>query len=169
MSQQTKQTLALIVDTVGIMFATGVRKLTRGIAQRISMIAKTEVESGIVKSSIANSILTKFTRGIFVLLKLLFCLFITMFVGYFAILVIAGGVDWQIVLYGIISMLAIASVWITAFAKVKDRTVVACALIFVLWFVCLCILPSVKKQIDMDGCIDAGDCKSLQITSEIIS
>lgn len=92
-----------------------------------------------------------------------------MFVGYFAILVIAGGVDWQILLYGIISILAITSVWITAFAKMKNKTVVVCALIFVLWFVGLCMLPSVKKQIDMDGCIDAGDCKSSQITLEIMS
>lgn len=160
--------LVLIVATVGIMFATGVKKLIRDIAQRISMIVKTEVESGIVKNYTASLILTKLTKGVFTLLKLLFCLFITMFVGYFAILVIAGGVDWQIVLYGVSSILAITSVWIIAFVKVKNRTVVVCVLIFVLWFVGLCMLPSVKKQIDMDGCIDAGDCKSLQITSEIM-
>ena len=77
------------------------------------MIVKTEVESGIVKNYTASLILTKLTKGVFTSLKLLFCLFITMFVG-------------------------------------------------------LCMLPSVKKQIDMDGCIDAGDCKSLQITSEIM-
>lgn len=117
-----------------------------------------KVENGIVKNNIANSILINIFKILFNLLKLLFCLFITVFVGYFITLIIIGKFDWQILFYEIISIFTIIGVWITAFAKVKNRTVIIYALICILWFGFANLLPSVKKQIDMDNCIDIGDC-----------
>lgn len=97
-------------------------------------------------------------KVLFTLLKLLFCLFITLFVSYFALLIFVSKLDLQILLYEIISIFMIIGVWIVAFIKVKNRTVIIYALIFIFWFVFLNTLPSVKKQIDIDGCLDSGDC-----------
>lgn len=95
------------------------------------------------------------------LLKLLFCLFITIFVVYSAVIISAGKFDLQILLYEIFSIFIIIGIWIVSFAKVKKRTAIIYALIFVLWFSCLNTLPSVKKQIDIDNCIDTGDCSGV--------
>lgn len=97
-------------------------------------------------------------KVLFNLLKLLFCLFITLFVSYFAILVIISKFDLQILLYEIISIFTIVGIWAVSFVKVKNRTTIIYAIIFISWFVLLNTLPSVKKQIDIDDCLDSGSC-----------
>ena len=97
-------------------------------------------------------------KVLFTLLKLLFCLFITIFVSYFAVLIIFYKLDLQILLYEIFSIFTIIGIWIVAFAKVKNRTAIIYALIFILWFGFLDLLPSVKKQFDIDDCLDSGAC-----------
>lgn len=97
-------------------------------------------------------------KVLFTLLKLLFCLFITIFVSYFAVLIIFYKFDLQILLYEIFSIFTIIGIWIVAFEKVKKRTAIIYALIFILWFGFLDMLPSVKKQLDIDDCLDSGSC-----------
>lgn len=97
-------------------------------------------------------------KVLFTLLKLLFCFFITIFVVYSAAITSVGKFDWQILLYEIFSIFTIIGIWIVAFAKVKKRTAIIYALIFILWFGFLDLLPSVKKQLDIDDCLDSGTC-----------
>lgn len=111
-----------------------------------------------MKYSIANLILTNLFKVLFTLLKLLFCFFITIFVVYSAAIISVGKFDWQILLYEIFSIFTIIGIWIVAFAKVKKRTAIIYALIFVLWFGFLDLLPSIKKQLDIDDCLDSETC-----------
>ena len=97
-------------------------------------------------------------KVLFTLLKLLFCLFITIFVSYFAVLIIFYKLDLQILLYEIFSIFTIIGIWVVAFAKVKKRTTIIYTLIFILWFGFLDLLPSAKKQLDIDDCLDSGSC-----------
>lgn len=102
-------------------------------------------------------------KVLFTLIKLLFCFFITIFVVFSAAIISAGlciayKFDWQILLYEVISVFVVIGVWIVAFTKVKNRTAIIYALIFILWFGFLDLLPSVKKQIDIDDCLDSGAC-----------
>ncbi len=102
-------------------------------------------------------------KVLFTLLKLLFSFFITIFVLYSAAIISAGlcidsKFDWQILLYEIFSIFTIIGIWIVAFVKVKKRTAIIYALIFILWFGFLDMLPSVKKQLDIDDCLDSGSC-----------
>lgn len=106
-------------------------------------------------------------KVLFIILKLLFCLFITLFVGYFAVIISFGGFDWQILLYEIISIFTIVGIWIVPFVKVKNRTAIVYVLMFILWFSSFNIIPSVKKQIDIDDCLDSGYCsEGLSINTE---
>ena len=97
-------------------------------------------------------------KVLFTLLKLLFCFFITIFVVYSVAIISVAKFDWQILLYEIFSIFTIIGIWIVAFVKVKKRTAIIYALIFILWFGFLDMLPSVKKQLDIDDCIDSGSC-----------
>lgn len=119
-----------------------------------------------MKNNTANLILNNFLKILYILLKLLFCLFITIFVVYSAAIISAGlcvdsKFDWQILLYEIISIFIIVGIWIVSFVKVKKRTAIIYALIFVLWFISLSKLPSVKKQLDLDNCVDTGNCSGV--------
>lgn len=91
-------------------------------------------------------------KVLFTLLKLLFSFFITIFVVYSAAIISAGlcidsKFDWQILLYEIFSIFTIIGIWIVAFVKVKKRTAIIYALIFILWFGFLDMLPSVKNNL----------------------
>ena len=103
---------------------------------------------------------------LFTLLKLLLCIFFTLLVIYFVFIVniemfINKVYDLQIFLYDIVSIFAIFGIWINVFIKVKKRTVVIFTIIFTIWFLFLLMLPSVKKQIDNDSCIDSVNCSEL--------
>lgn len=100
------------------------------------------------------------------LIKIFVCISISIFVGYFA--VICGfielfgedGLNWQILLYIIISMSVLLGTWLIAFIKSSKKVKIIYVLIFLTWFFSHSFLPSVNRALDLDICIDTGDCRN---------
>lgn len=103
-------------------------------------------------------------RIIAAVVKIFACLAITLFIGYFAAIAsttaIAGkqGVDWQVLLYVLVSAFTVLGGWLIAFIKTKRNIKIIYAVIFFIWLFSPRILPSVMRQFDFDTCVDIGIC-----------
>ena len=103
-------------------------------------------------------------KVIITLLKLLFCFFFTIMVGYSIVLIWTLGIkdtghlDWQIVFYISFGCFLILGVWINSFFKTPDKFKLLFIVLFPIWFFSPFFLPSVMHQINVDTCIDDGIC-----------
>lgn len=99
-----------------------------------------------------------------ILVKIFICAIATVVVGYFTLLfgivaiISEKALDWQLLLYTIISILVLLGTWLIAFIKISKKVKIIYALVFFIWLFSPKIFPSVMKQLDFDSCIDTGIC-----------
>lgn len=116
-----------------------------------------------MKTFLANIFLI-LKKILIILLKLLFCTFLTILIGYWIALIGTLGItnikhlDWQIIIYVGLGIFIIFSIWINSFLKTTRKFKLICFILFIIWIFSFKILPSVMYQINEDTCIDTGIC-----------
>ena len=85
------------------------------------------------------------------------CLIFTLLVGINVGIVFVGKFDWQITLYLVLFSTIIIGFWIIMFAKIKKIRILY-LILFIIFILSSMFLPSVKKQYDLDYCLDTGNC-----------
>lgn len=115
-------------------------------------------------------------KFLIILLKLLFCLFLTICVGYGVTLIGTLGIsgpkhlDWQIIFYIGLGIILILGVWVSSFFKTPSKIKVLFIILFPIWLFSPFFLHSVMNAINEDDCVDTGICaEGLKFGDEIMS
>jgi hypothetical protein len=111
-----------------------------------------------------------------VLLKLFFCLFFTILVGYWVALIGTLGstdiknLNWQIIFYIGLGIVLIFGVWINSFFKIPSKIKILFIILFFIWLFSPFFLHSVMQAINEDTCIDTGICaEGVKFGDDVIS
>lgn len=112
---------------------------------------------------------------VIIVLKLLFCIFLTILIGYFVSLIGILGADtkhfdWQIIFYIGLGIVIILGIWINSFFKTPSKIKLLFFVLFLIWFFSPFLLHSVMYAINEDDCVDTGICaQGLKFGDEIMS
>ena len=92
------------------------------------------------------------------ILKIFFCIFMTLMLSYSAFIILACSKnhDLQILLYLFASILFAAGIWIISFKKSNPKVKIIFWLLFLLYFISPHFLPSVSNAFHRDSCLDSG-------------